>query len=331
MEKNPIHPLTPLEFEELMAPYGHVPRLAVGVSGGADSMVLSFLLKQWALKKKAEVFALTVDHKLRTESTEECKQVWAWMVKMGIPCTVLTWDHGGIKSRIQERARNARFDLLTAWCRNNQVEHLALAHHGGDQWETFMMRLAKGSGLKGLCAMAPEIKNTMGSIIRPLLGVDPQRILKTAEVNNIAFTNDPSNGNLKFARVRLRQLRLILEKEGLDIEAISKVITDLKDADDFIENQVEAAIEECFEGGLLNLELFKNLEPLIALRLLSRLIRHAGENIYPLNRNTLGDIYNKIISCRAGQKFTAGHCLMTATKEKKTLQVSFEREVRNLS
>ncbi len=197
--------------------------LAVGVSGGPDSMALCFLLSRWLSdqgpSKKLAIHALTVDHGLRAESAKEAKQVKAWVKGWpGVVHKILTWDHEGesVDSRIQEEARTARYGLMWAEVRAHGLGHLFLAHHRDDQAETVLFRLAHGSGLDGLCGMAERQAFGSGlTLCRPFLDFSKADLVATCKHYKVPFLVDPSNSAEAFARVRLRGSMTVLEREGL--------------------------------------------------------------------------------------------------------------------
>ncbi len=92
---------------------------------------------------------------------------------------------------------------------------LLLAHHRDDQAETFLLRLARGSGLDGLAAMAAVVERPGCRLLRPLLAVPRASLVATLAAHDQAWLDDPSNRNDKFARVRLRRGHAILAREGL--------------------------------------------------------------------------------------------------------------------
>lgn len=151
-------PIAAEEFAAAMAPLGpfeREPRLAVAVSGGPDSMALLLLAQEWAAARGGRVSALTVDHGLRAELSAEAAQVAQWAGLLGVSHVALTWIGDKPTADIQAAAREARYCLLEEWCAASGVFHLLLAHHRDDQAETFLLRLARGSGLDGLAAIAP--------------------------------------------------------------------------------------------------------------------------------------------------------------------------------
>ena len=207
-------------FEKLMArfaPFETAPHLAVGVSGGADSMALAILLSEWAMKHGGRVTALIVDHGLRSESGAEAATVFDTLKMLGIEATILPWVPGDVASGIQAKARTARYQLMENWCRDANVLHLAIAHHADDQAETVLMRLQKGSGADGLAGI-PYARELMHCrIIRPLLDVRKQTLVSFLEARSISWIDDPSNNDPKYARTSVREgIRL----DDLDVDGI---------------------------------------------------------------------------------------------------------------
>ncbi len=187
-----------------MEPLAPAGPLAVAVSGGADSMALLCLAARWG---KRPLTALTVDHGLRAESAEEARRVKGWAEAQGVPHVTLAWRGEKPKANLQAAARAARYGLLAQWCRDARVEGLLLAHTLDDQAETVLLRLARGSGVNGLAAMAPATRLRGVTLLRPLLGISRARIVATLEALRQPWIEDPSNEDTRFARVRLRKAR----------------------------------------------------------------------------------------------------------------------------
>src|SRR5579864_2149998 len=147
---------TALTDEELgarldrLGPFERAPRLAVAVSGGADSLMLALLADGWARVRGGGITALTVDHGLRPESAAEARQTGEWLAARGIARQTLVWNGPHPRGDIQAAARAARYRLMEGWCAEHRCLHLLTAHHLEDRAETFWLRLARGSGLDGL-------------------------------------------------------------------------------------------------------------------------------------------------------------------------------------
>ncbi len=210
-----------------LGPFERRPLLAVAVSGGADSLALALLADRWARRRAGGIVALTVDHRLRPESTVEARQVGAWLKARAIPHRILTWKGPHPESGVQAAARAARYRLLEGWCEAHGCLHLLTAHHQEDQAETFWLRLARGSGVDGLAGMASVTPRPTCRILRPFLDVAPARLRAVLIAAGQTWVDDPSNENTDYARVRLRGGRALLAAEGLSAERLAATITRL--------------------------------------------------------------------------------------------------------
>lgn len=195
-------------FARLMArfqPFEPAPVIAVGVSGGADSLALALLADSWAKARGGRIHALTVDHGLRPESAGEARRVGAWLAAHGIAHEPLAWEGDKPATGIQAAARQARLRLLGDWCRAKGVLHLLLAHHRGDQAETLAIRREDRSGPDGLAGMAAETTTGWGRLLRPFLGQPKSALTATLAAAGQDWIEDPSNRDERHARVRHRR------------------------------------------------------------------------------------------------------------------------------
>jgi tRNA(Ile)-lysidine synthase len=172
-------------------------RIGVAVSGGPDSLALLLLAHACF---KGSVSAATVDHQLRPEARAEADFVGQICAQNNIPHSVLTPPEP-ITGNIQSSARRARYALLEQWADDNQCAYIATAHHADDQLETILMRLARGSGVDGLSG----VRAVNGRIIRPLLTFTKSELSQICEAAGVTPVQDPSNHDLDFDRVRMRE------------------------------------------------------------------------------------------------------------------------------
>ncbi len=238
-------PLQAADFAALIgafAPFEPAPRLAIGVSGGADSLALTLLAQGWAQAQGGAVAALTVDHGLRPEAAAEAAQVGAWLAARGIEHTILAW-RGPLPVRgIQAAAREARYRLLEGWCAEAGVLHLLLAHHREDQAETVLLRLARRSGLDGLAGMSATVERAACRVLRPLLPVPRARLVATLQALGQSWIEDPSNRDHRYARARLRQGLAPLAEAGLTVERLAASAARLGRARAALEVEVAALL-----------------------------------------------------------------------------------------
>ena len=211
----PDAPIGHAEFAELLKPlepFEPGPRIAVGVSGGPDSMALALLADRWVRDRHGSLLAIVVDHDLRPESAAEAALVADRLARRGIAVRVLTRRGPRPAGGVQAAAREARLTLLAEACREIGILHLMLGHQREDQAETIAIRSRRGSGESGQAGMA-SIRETRGlRLLRPLLGIRRRRLVATLRVMDEPWLEDPSNRDLRFDRARLRR------EPGLDLE-----------------------------------------------------------------------------------------------------------------
>ncbi len=212
--------------------------VACGLSGGPDSMALCWLLSQWGTARRVYIHALTVDHGLRPNAAEEAAwtgaQVSVWPM---VAHTTLKWRGKKPEKRIMETARQARYALMERYCRREKIPDLFIAHHLDDQGETFLMRLAGGSGLNGLAGMAPVQPFPSGvRLLRPLLDLPKKTLTDICAANEIPFVNDPSNTKTEYLRPRLRDAKDLLSREGLSNKRLSVTAARLRRAREALED-----------------------------------------------------------------------------------------------
>ena len=190
-----------------LGPFELAPKLAVAVSGGADSLVLALLADAWARGRAGDVFALIVDHALRPASAGEAAATLERLANCGIAARILTLTglvHG---PALAARARAARYAALSTACAEAGLVHLLLGHHAGDQAETLAMRMLAGSGPAGLACMPALSETAPVRLLRPLLTVPPGRLRATLAARGVAWVDDPSNADPAAQRARLRAAR----------------------------------------------------------------------------------------------------------------------------
>jgi tRNA(Ile)-lysidine synthase len=202
-----------------LGPFEPRPTLAVAVSGGADSIALATLTREWVRPRGGRVFALVVDHGLRTESGGEARITVDRLTDLGIPARMLTITGLAQGPGLAERARIARYDTLAHACAEAGNLHLLVGHHAADQVETLVMRVLRGSQTHGLAGMA-AVRETGGvRLLRPLLGIAPELLRQFLAACGVTWVEDPSNRDQHALRPRLRHRLAAVSTTGL-LEAL---------------------------------------------------------------------------------------------------------------
>ena len=291
------------------------PLLAVGVSGGADSLSLVLLAHDWASRRGGAVLALTVDHGLRPDAAEEAARVGRWLAGRGITHAVLRWEGEKPATGIQAAARTARHRRLTARCQEDGILHLALAHHRDDQAETVLLRFARGSGIDGLAGMAPIRPAGGVRVIRPLLDLPHGRLVATCRAFGQDWIEDPSNRNPAFARARLRAAADALSAEGLDSERLADTARRAARARAALETATAGLLAEAAEvhpEGWIRLD----PKPLAAaseelgLRALVRCIATVGGAAYPPKAEAAERLFADVVQGMTKGKTLGGCCIL---------------------
>ena len=268
--------LTAEQIDALFAPLLDTRSLLIAVSGGPDSTALLVMAAEWAARRGARIAAATVDHGLRPASGAEAEAVATLSAKLGVPHETLVWTAAKPSTRVQERAREARYRLLIEHARSIGADAIATAHHADDQAETVLFRLMRGSGVAGLRGMEATSRRDGVTIARPLLGVAKRDLVAFCRSRGIEFADDPSNANPHFARPRLRALLDRLGGEGLTAEGLVRLARRAAEADEALERlaaDVEARLGA--DGPIDARALFA--EPVaIVQRMLARRIGKAG-------------------------------------------------------
>jgi tRNA(Ile)-lysidine synthase len=221
---------------------------AVAVSGGGDSVALMHLLARWAKKaRKPAPVVVTVDHGLRDDSAKDARQVLRWAKALGLQAKALRWAGPRPTADIEAAARDARYRLMGDWARRAERGALYVAHTGDDQAETFLLRLARGSGLDGLSAMRPLASYPVRGfqdlvVVRPLLSLPRDDLRAHLSGNGHPWLEDPMNGEDRFARVRLRKLLPALEEVGLTRARMAGAAVHLARAREALDAVTEAVL-----------------------------------------------------------------------------------------
>jgi tRNA(Ile)-lysidine synthase len=264
------------------------PLIAVGVSGGPDSLALVILADRWARQRGGEAWGLVVDHRLRPESAAEAETVGRWLAARGIPHAVLVWADEKPATGIQETAREARYRLLGDWCAARGCLHLLTAHHRDDQVETYLIRRRAGSGVDGLAGMSVVRELPGFRLVRPLLGVAKARLAAFLDAEGQPYVQDPSNRNPAFERARLR---LAAEAEGQVTEHVLGELHANASARTVREKELTALLARAVSPHPAG---FAVLEPgaiasagELGDRALDRVIAVLGGAVYPVRRERL--------------------------------------------
>ena len=289
--------------------------LAVAVSGGVDSLALAWLANAWRRESRFNLSVLTVDHGLRPGSDQEARQVAAWMADWGLPHHILRWDGEKPSTGIQDAARQARYKLLTDWCRLNGAGALLVAHTLEDQAETFLMRLLRGSGGDGLAGMRSVSRFNGLPLIRPLLGVAKRELTDVLRDAGQDWIEDPSNQDERFTRVRVRHWSSTLAGLGLDADRIGRLAANFGTLRTSLEDVTRHAVAELVTfdpGGWAELpqDLLCRAPDVLARRILLSVLRSVGGKYHAPRSDRVARGLSKCRVPDSFQAFSLGGCIV---------------------
>jgi tRNA(Ile)-lysidine synthase len=289
-------------------------RVGIAVSGGPDSLALLLLA---ASARPGKVEAATVDHGLRGDSAREAELVNQICLGLNISHQTLRAEWEELPSTaLQERARAERYRLLGRWIDERRLDALATGHHLDDQAETLLMRLSRGSGVRGLAAMRPlgAIPGSTRRLIRPVLGWRRSELGSVCEAAGLTGVQDPSNDDERFERVRVRNALAALD--WLDVTALGRSAANLADADRALEWAVEQHWEAAVSARENELRYApQSAPPEIRRRIVSKLIaRLASEGVADLRARELDRVMEALeagetatlrgVRCEGGEEWT---------------------------
>ncbi len=220
----------------------------VAVSGGVDSMALTFLAKCYSIENKTKCYFFIVDHKLRKNSSNEAKYVKKKLKSFKISSNILTVKKEKVSTNIQSFARDNRYKLIIKKTLIKKIDMILTAHHMDDLIENFFIRLLRGSGLKGLISFS-NIKSKIKFddkiyILRPLIDITKKDLAYISK-NTFNFNViDPSNYDEKFLRVKVRKLISNLQNDGLTLNKLKLSLNNLSKSNYAVDYYVKKNIRD---------------------------------------------------------------------------------------
>lgn len=262
--------------------------LGLAVSGGSDSTALAVLAREAAAPGGAlhgrQLVILTVDHGLRADAALDVAAVQALGRRLSLPVHALKVE-GAPHGSLQAWAREARHEALRTAAARLGLRAVLTGHTLNDQAETLLLRLARGSGLKGLGAMRGQSCRNGLLTVRPLLSV-PREALRTALcARDVPWREDPTNASPRFERTAMRALLPRLSAVGLTPQRLAATAAHLARASDAVDAMADALLAHArvdrSGAATLALARYGAAHEEVRLRALARLVVFAGAKAYP--------------------------------------------------
>ncbi len=289
------------KFEEIFADEDLPKKLCVAVSGGADSLALTLLLQEFCLDKNIEIFAVTIDHKMRADSAKEAAELGKILAERKIPHSILTILTAEVPQKnIEAKLRELRYEMLIDFCEKNEIRHLFLGHHIGDIAENFLIRLFRGSGLDGLSAINEVSKRRQIKLVRPLLNFKKDDLKSFLRSKKVEWFEDESNLDEKFLRNKIRNFLATFDEKDLIEKRIKNAADEIAKTRDFFDEVMWHESKDAVVFGeneiLINRQKFRDLDQKIALKILALSLMKIGQKNYKPRREKLERFYQYLIS-----------------------------------
>lgn len=223
-------------------------KVVVGVSGGADSVCLLFLLWEYCRRVPVSLAAAHVNHGLRADAGKDAEYVEELCRRLEVPFYLTEADVRELAARErcseEDAGRRARYRAFGRAAEKMGGAKIAVAHNMGDNAETMLFHLFRGSGLKGLCGIAP----VRDEVIHPLLCLERREVEAYLRKRGISWRTDSTNGEDHYRRNRIRHHILPYAEaeiaQGATVH-MCRTAELLSETEDYLERQTEAAWEQC--------------------------------------------------------------------------------------
>ena len=277
-------------------------KVIVGVSGGADSVCLLKMLYEMKEALGLELSCVHIEHGIRgAESRADRDFVRNLCLGMGVDLKIIEKDVPAIardeSMSLEEAGRYVRYRAFREELEERSADVIAVAHHKGDQAETVLFNMIRGSGLKGLSGMAP----VNDRIIRPLLILTRSEIEEYLKEEGQDYRIDSTNKDEGYSRNAIRN-RIIPELEETVLGAadhIARCADEIREADEYIRKRAEEAYNDCVvkQGGIYRVDIssLKDREPIIRRYVVRALLTGLYSSLKDLEALHVGQILDLIL------------------------------------
>ena len=254
----------------------------IGLSGGPDSMCLLNILL--SLKKDLKIICAHINHNIRKESIEELEFIENYCKEKNIILETTTFDKKSSETDYNElELREKRYTYFKEIINKYKAQYLFTAHHGDDLIETILMRLTRGSNLKGYSGFQVETNKNNYKIIKPLIFMTKEEINSYNKENNIPFVIDKTNEEDNYTRNRYRHHILpFLKSENKNVHLkYLKFSKELQSYYEFVDKTVKQEIDKRYIKNILDIEDFERLDALIQTRVIEYILdQQYVDNLY---------------------------------------------------
>lgn len=287
-------------LKDLNVKYGDV--MVVACSGGPDSMALIDMLVKLKKAYDIELVCAHVNHNTgRPGQKEEQKFVHDYCKHNNVIFETMNIEDYS-DDNFHNEARSKRYNYFSKLIEKYNAKYLFTAHHGDDLIETILMRIVRGSTLRGYSGFSKEIDMGKYKIIRPLINVSKKDIIEYNKKNKVPFNIDSSNSKDVYTRNRFRKyiVSAIKKEEPNAHHKFYKFSKTLLEYNDYIDRQVKKQINKVCPQNTINIEEFKKLDRIIAMKVIYHILEHTYQDDLMLITDHHAElIYNLLLSDKA--------------------------------
>lgn len=303
--------------------------IVLGNSGGPDSMCLFSILLDIKKNININIVCAHVNHNVRSESDSEQEFLMNYCNDHGIVFEAMKIERYG-DDNFHNQARKIRYNFFNDLIKKYDANYLMTAHHGDDLIETILMRIVRGSTLKGYSGFNKIVDNSTYKTVRPLIFLTKEEIKEYDDKNKIPYVIDKSNFKGKYTRNRYRQniLPFLKQEDSKVHEKFIKFSETLEEYDEFINKEIKKYINKVYKDHKIDINCYNELDILIK----KKIIYYILEDIYKEDLMTINDRHVKLIMDLLNSKrANARVCLPHNVEVYKSYnEVFFSKEIKEI-
>ena len=318
-----------LEFLEKKVGIKNNDIIVLGNSGGPDSMFLLNALLTLRDKYNLKIVCAHVNHNVRIESESEQLFLMNYCKEHNVLFESMKIEEYG-DDNFHNQARNIRYNFFEDLVKKYDANYLMTAHHGDDLMETILMRIVRGSTLKGYSGFDKIVDNGAYKVVRPLIFLTKNYIKENDDNNNIPYVIDKSNFKDKYTRnrYRLKILPFLKEEDKNVHEKFLKFSETLEEYDRFINNEIKKSIDNVYKNNIIDINKYLKLDKLIQRKVIEYILEDIyKEDLMIINNKHVDLIMDLIYSKKANSKVCLPHNIEV---NKNYDKVSFSKEIKEV-
>ncbi len=275
--------------------------VCLGISGGPDSMALLDIIIKLKSELNLIVVVCHVNHGLREESEEEADYLKKFCLKEGLHFEYMKISNYG-DDNFHNEARTMRYNFFDKICKEYNSSMLMTAHHGDDLMETILMRIVRGSTLKGYSGFSKRIVKKDYVILRPLITKTKKELEDYCKLNKVKYFVDRSNMKDVYTRNRYRKyvLPFFKEEDPMVHEKFLKFSETLMEYNNYIDKEMNLVFNRVFKNGILDTSKFQELDHLIQTKIIYNILEKIyGDDLFIITNTHVKLIFDLINGSKA--------------------------------